>query len=211
MRIINSFTAWLISQRDYFFQASLIFLSVFLAAWVGNWNETRKEQEKQRDFIRLLKNEIALNQKSIEKSQMYHKKLKKISDSLEISSYTFSKVKKQSLNDFGGMSKIPVWNGTGIQPLSFAVYETGISSGILTNLDLDLLIRVNKMHLIEKEYMKVSENLTQKLLSITPETKMQDIFFLLGILGNDMYWFEKSLLNSYQSVDSLLTQKNLTE
>ena len=187
-----------IFRKDYVFQSILIFLSVSLGIMAGNWNEDLKERRKTKVFLKNLVEELKTHKSLLEKRIPYHEKMQHTADSLfEVFDKADSVI---TFFTFGGMKNVPNWRGLGLVGLSHAVYESGVVSGVFEQIPIDLLSKISRMHLFEEEYTRFSHKLSERLLNLGVDTKMNDMVVLMSILGYDVYEMENSMIRAYNSV-----------
>lgn len=185
-------------KPEYIFQAFLIFLSVFLGTLMGNWNEKRKEQEKTKVFLEKYLKQLETNKELIKKTIPYHEIMRKTADSL-LKNQTPDEQKK-TLIEFGGLQVFPNWAGVQMAALDNSIYESGVVSGALDNVPIDLLIKINRIQSFQSEYIRFSRLLSEKLMSFGAETKTIEFIIFISILGSDTLILDKELVKAYEQM-----------
>lgn len=179
--------------KELLLQSLLIFLSVFLGIVASNWNEEKKEKNKTDIFLNNYKQEIEHNKKLLEQSAIYHKKLSGLTDSL------FEEATRKSpgltIGEFGPLNAVKGWKGLGIGSLEQSVYESAVVGGIFEHLSMDVLTRISKLNAIQKEYIRFTQSISDRLLAMGTTTQLVDFYIIIDILGNDLRYLEEKIVD----------------
>lgn len=183
-------------KKEYLIQAVFIFLSVFLGTMATNWNESYRESQRAKIFLKNLQKELKNNQEKVKKANIYHQRLKKNTDSL------FMTLKEEQLYasffKFGGFQKIPHWKGLGTVAIEDDVYQSGVMGGVFENIPIETVSKISKVIVFQEEYTRFSRLISEKLLYISFDNKLIDFLLINSILGNDVARIEEQLAKSYE-------------
>lgn len=189
-------------------QLLIVAFGVFFALIVNDWSASQNQRSLKEKTVELLISELEFNRTKLESSIEYHLNLKK--ELPLLAKELDQKRMLESILVSGGVrfNQLPSWNGPGLVGLETAVYDGAIISGVFSTLDIQKLQAISGVYSKQKEYIRLSESVINKLLSMNSETKNIDMIILLELLVNDMTLLEKSLVSRIQTTIQILTDKN---
>lgn len=185
----------------------LLFVTVgiYLGIVASNWNEQRKQVQKQRDFLQTLCLEIAANNHKLNQTLAYREKILATSNQLR------QQLSKNKLGanfwSSGGFQQIKGWQGVFLPPLENSVYQSGLISNTLSELDFETINAIAQVYSNQEEYKLWGRTLIiDKLISMNDEVTTQAVLSNLQF-WNDVIVSEKELIKKYQIALKQLNQK----
>lgn len=182
--------------KDVLLQIIPVAIGVYLGFFVSNWAEERKANKEASRYVENLIAEVSLNKSKIEALAPYHKMLRD-------SSYQFSQIAKD--ND-----KPDFFKGTQIPPLMKSAFETGIQTGILSNLTLEQIQVLNELYNQQEFYNDFGKTVTTGLISFDfsnyESENLKKIALYISISMTDVVFQETSLIEHFDEVLMQLKQ-----
>jgi hypothetical protein len=176
--------------KEILLQIVPVAIGVYLGFFVSNWAEERKTDKAAARYIENLIAEVTLNKEKIEALAPYHKMLRD-------SSYQFSLNAKD--ND-----KPNFFQGTQMPPLMKSAFETGIQTGILSNLSLEQIQVLNELYNQQEFYNDFGKTITTGLLAFDfsnyDSNNLKKIASYLSISMTDVVFQEASILEQFDEV-----------
>lgn len=178
---------------NYFFELLIVAFGVFLGIEVSEYKSEKKIKENVSESLNLIVKELQDNSQILEKSIIYHKKIKSGFDSLRAEIPIEKAYLPYFSNSVFKHNSIPGWNGLGIPGFEDIAYESAKIGGIFQEMDIE------KIRLISNAYKKLNSNkdlgqsLTNKLIGIDSNTKILDVIGILELLTSDVLMTEKYL------------------
>ena len=171
-----------------------VMLGVFLGLWANNWNEGRKKRTLETQVLQKIEQDIIANKKQLEDVLGYHKALGDSVQSLyqKISSADLLKpiYEFKSEQDF-------FWRGTRTGPLRDAGYQTAIVSGILADLDFEMVSLLSEVNRVQENYEKISSMYTESAINKNSQSKVIDYISFTEFFSYDISITEEELINLY--------------
>jgi hypothetical protein len=168
-----------------------IMFGVYLGFAMNNYGE-RLRLNNQADVYRsMLVNEIKENHQAIISVHDYHKKLVADFDTL---------LTQESIAESFRSS-----NFRGFRPgfVSSSAYDTGVQTGIIQELGLELVQTLNRLYTLQGKYNRFNENMVSSFLSNTyPETnaEVRGVIASASMSMNDVVYFEQELVSYYEQL-----------
>ncbi|MFD2541414.1 hypothetical protein ACFSSB_03720 [Lacinutrix gracilariae] len=181
------------SILKYFLELLIVAFGVFLGIEVSEYKSDKKMKENINESLKLITKELQSNALRLEKSILYHQKIKVGFDSIRKNVSKENAYLPYFSNSVFRHNSIPSWNGLGIPGIEDIAFESAKISGIFQELDIE------KTKLISNAYKKLDANtelgrsLTTKFIGIDSTTKILDIIGILELLTNDVLLTEKYL------------------
>ena len=119
----------------------LVFIGIFMALQLNNWNEDKKIQESLDISLTMLKNEIKTNAKKIDDVKDYHIMVRDTLKTLEMP--------KEAKGIQGALS---FWRGMRTPRLQNAAFQTSIQSGISKEMNPKVLEVLNGLYNYQDSY-----------------------------------------------------------
>lgn len=168
-----------------------VMLGVYLGFALNNYGENRKLAQQITTYKQMLSNEITGNLEQVEGVLEYHEKLKT----------EFQEI----LNSEEVLKEFQSYKFKGIRPgmVNRSAYETGLQTGIIQELDLELVQRVNQLYTYQSKYTKMNESILNNFIGQDyPETKSAAENMLIGLnmSMNDILQFETELPSFYRKI-----------
>ena len=181
---------------DLCYQMIPVALGVYLGFVVSNWSEQRRTQSQTDIFLQNLKSEIMSNQERLEAVLGYH-------------------ILLRDSSRYYSDPEIPVgrpafFKGTRVVKLSNSAYQTGIQTGVLNELSLDHIQRLNKLYTFQEDYNEFVDMLMLTLINKDFSEKEEDvrsITRLLALTMTDIVIKEEDLITGYQLTTDLLEEQ----
>ena len=178
---------------DLCYQMIPVALGVYLGFVVSNWSEQRRTQSETDILLQNLKQEIEANQEGLEAVLAYHTLLR---DSSRHYSNSDVPVRKP---DF--------FKGTRVFKLTNSAYQTGLQTGVINELPLNHIQRLNKLYTFQEDYNEFVDMLMLTLIQKDFSEKEEDIRSIVRFLSltmTDLVIKEKDLITGYQLTTDLL-------
>jgi len=193
------------ANKEMIFQSILIFLSVFMGIVAGNWNETRKQQHKKEAFLQALLVEIKSNKTNVESYLKYHEVLAENFKCLMEEEDNINP--QQTLAEFGGFMAFDGWRGVGISSIDNAVYQSGLTSSIFSDLPINLLTQISRNQSNREDYLQLIGNLMNKMIDIKQQDSVQNFFTIISVLAFEIPYLERIMLTEYTKIIDEIEQE----
>jgi hypothetical protein len=177
---------------DLILQIIPVMIGVYLGFAISNWGENQKLKSKTKSFTDNLRNEINLNREKLTTIVDYHKLLRDSSRH-----YLF------------GKSKIPLdrapefFKGIRTSSLLESAYNTGIQTGILTELDINQVQHLNQLYAMQKEYNEYAKITLEGFLNMDFDENEENIIKILTFMSismADIVVKEEDLITTYDEL-----------
>jgi len=171
-----------------------VMLGVFLGLWANNWNEGRQKRALEKQVLQKIEQDIIANKNQLEEVIDYHKSL---SDSVQIFYQKLSRA--DLLKPIYEMKTKQgfFWRGTRTGPLRDAGYQTSIVSGVLADLDFELVSLLSEVHREQENYEKLSAMYTESAINKNSQSKVIDYISFAEFFSIDISITEEKLINLY--------------
>ncbi len=177
-----------------FLQMLPVMLGVFLGLWANNWNEDRKLKQLETKVLQKIKQDIESNQEYLGNVIVYH-------ESLGDSAKAFvTKINPKLL--FKPAYEIEedrpdFWRGTRTGNLRDAGYQTAIVSGVLADMDFELVSLFSEIDRAQSSYSLMANNYLQTIINQNSETKVVDYLAFVMSFSKDISIAERNLIELY--------------
>lgn len=174
---------------DLLFQIIPVMIGVYLGFVVSNWSENRKKDYQANVFISNLRSEIETNRELLESIIDYHIMLR---DSSQFYSESKTNIKKPGF-----------FQGTRIMKLNSSAYNTGIQTGIINELSIDIIQIINQLYTYQEEYDEFGNMMMSSFINMNfsdNEEDLKKIARFLGITMTDIVIKETGLIEGYESL-----------
>lgn len=143
----------------------LVTVGVYVGLVASNWNEERRRAANAREFLGKVAREIKANQAKVRQSLSYRKAVLTASSTLLRS--LNPQMRSANFWKSGGFTIIPGWRGAQILSLENSVYQSGIISSVLADLDFETTHTIAQVYNHQEEYkLLVRMLITDKLTAI---------------------------------------------
>lgn len=178
------------------FQIIPVMIGVYLGFIVSNWSENKQQNTKKKILIENIISEIHENKNNIIEVVPYHEMLR---DSSRY--YIKSDIAKMP----------PFFKGVNTLTLIDSAFETGVQTGLLNELPIDIIQSLNRVYTFQKSYNEFCNILLSGLINMDlmeNEESIKRILQYLSISMTDVAIKERQLLNDYEKVlNYILTEK----
>jgi len=171
------------------FQIIPVMIGVYLGFVVSNLSEDNKKKNQSKVLIENLLAEINVNESQLKAVIEYHKMLR---DSSQF--YANPNHKFRNINFF---------KGTRVMKLTNSAYNTGIQTGIVNELPLDQIQRINNLYTFQNEYNEFGSLMMASLINkdfADNEESIRKIIRFLSITMTDIVIKESDLLKGYEKI-----------
>lgn len=168
-----------------------VMIGVYLGFTLNNFGETQKLNRDKATYAQMLTTEVQQNLASLENVSIYHAKLTADFDSI----YHSKDIKKAFDN----------YQLQGLRPgfVNSSAYETGIQTGIIQSLDLQLVQRLNMVYTLQEKYDNFNNNMLNSFLGQKfPETtsEIKSLLKIMNMNMVDINNFEYELIEFYKNI-----------
>ena len=101
-------------------------------------------------------------------------------------------------------SVLPGWYGINIPTLENSVFESGIISNSLSDLDFKTINQIAMIYNSLKEYKEITKSLANRFINVNSQTSFREIILMVQILTTDIKEMEKNMALSSQKVANYL-------
>ncbi|AGC78238.1 hypothetical protein LX97_02967 [Nonlabens dokdonensis] len=162
-------------------------IGVFLGFLISNWSASNRDEEKTSVVLNSIENEIQSNKSKIENVIDYHRTLR------DSTRYYLNQqfVKPVRPTFFRGVNTVILNN---------SAFETAIQTGLVTNIPVDEIQRLNDIYGKQESYKQFSNMLLSGLITMGfdgNEKAMKRLLMYLSISMTDIVIKEEQLLESY--------------
>ncbi len=181
--------------KSLIYQMFPVMLGVYLGFALNNYGENRKLAEQKSVYKQMLVNEITGNLTQVEEALLYHKQLK--TDFREI------------LDSENILKSFQSYSLKGLRPgmVNSSAYETGLQTGVIQELDLELIQLINRLYTYQEKYNAINESILDNFIAQSyPETEkeIENILIGLNMSMNDILQFETDLPIFYKKILEML-------
>ena len=178
-----------------------VLLGVYLAVAAGNCNEDLQLQESLSKIEQVLLTEIEANRALVERSLQYHTDLK---DTMVVyrTRYSIEQAKSMSLQEVMGG-----FGGIRIAHLRHGAYQTGLSSGMLQEMDVDRLMSISNLYIAQEYYQQLGKSYLAQAISLPPDVSAYEGGMFMSFLVNDAIPAERELLYFMDEVEAMLRER----
>ncbi|MEL6132884.1 MAG: hypothetical protein AAFR59_05920 [Bacteroidota bacterium] len=177
------------------FQMIPVMLGVYLGFVVSNWTESVRQQEDYKLLIASLRSEMQVNQRQLEGIIDYHITVR------DSSNYYAS--------DSHLVLKPTFFKGTRMSKLTNSAYLTGIQTGTINALPIDVIQKVNQLYTLQKNYNDYGNLILASLINrdfSEKEEDLRNIARFLSITMVDVVALETQLIRGYEAIQPLLDE-----
>ena len=175
-----------------------VLLGVYLAIAAGNCNEQRQLQQSLTKIEQAMLSEIATNRKFVEHSLQQHLDLR---DTLQAYQTRLSIESARTISLYELMGG---FNGIQIAPLRHAAYQTGLSSGMLQEMEVDRLMMISNLYISQEYYLGLGESYLNRAIAMPADVSAYEGGTFLSFLVNDAIPAEQNLLYFMNEVETML-------
>ena len=154
---------------------------------------------------RALLEEINNNEQEVRKNLDYHQGLR---DSL----LRFREIfERDSLYEGSPNEAFRYWRGTRMGKLPYGAYQAALSSGVLTELPIDLLTDISNLYIAQENYDRLGINYLDDFTNFNSQSSLIDILMLMNAFTLDAVYAEQELLNYMQLLQNRLEGQSREE
>lgn len=184
--------------KDFLQRFLPVLLGVYLGFILSNWNESRSKKHQAKILVENITKEIETNQNRLSQIIDYHTLLR---DSVTYHMEHLSSFATEKPSYFKGLRTFP---------LIGSAYQTGNQTGIINELDINLILELNQLYTYQNDYndyiKMIIQGFTNKEFSDDGTATYQIVHFLSITLA-DLVIKEKDLLLIYQSIQEKLSNQ----
>ncbi len=193
--------------KTFLLQMIPIMLGVYFGIIAGNWNESQKKIALGHQLLEKIEADILSNQAQIQNVIEYHHTLR------DTSWKAFRELPKELLNT--PMTEIPdtinwFWRGTKTSTLKNAAYQTAIVSGVLADMDLELVSLLSAIDKEQKNYENVGALYVETIINMSTRAPLADYVSFTTFFSGDIVYIEEKLLKMYEEVLVVLKENGIT-
>lgn len=174
---------------ELFWQIIPVMIGVYLGFMISNWSENRRDRSDSEKLRKNLRIEIESNRNIINDRLTYHIMLRDSARALS---------RSQSDNP-----SFRFFEGTKIKSLAQGVFDSGAQTGLMNNLPLETIARLNKMYTFQQEYNEYGFLILNGMINMELSTEVEalkKIGNFLAITMTDIVISEQELLNGYEKL-----------
>lgn len=178
---------------DLIVQIISVMIGVFLGVIISNWSAANKDERKAEALVENIKSEIQNNKLKVENVIEYHKTIR-------------DSARYYSNQEDSELYKLSFFRGINTVILNNSAFDTGIQTGLLTEISVDRIQLLNDIYGKQKSYQDFSNLLLSGLISLDfdqNEKAYRRILLFLSISMTDIVIKEEQLLESYSKVSNL--------
>ena len=179
---------------DYFIQAIFIFISVFLAFWLNNYQAKQDENSRTEKAKQVIIAELEANLKILERNAPYHKLLYTYKDE-------FLENKLDTITYFR-MKELPKYEH-GFEPITLTKNTLVLANDSRVNLKAENIVTLNRLSKEIANTQKSASQLTDFILSpkrLEYYEKYEEFYIIIGRLWRDEDNLIASLKSTIQSL-----------
>lgn len=179
---------------DILIQIIPVMIGVYLGFVVTNWGEAQKKKSQTKIFLENVRIEMESNRQKLESVIDYHEMLRD-------SSRIYGRKRLAEVPNY--------FQGIRVQSLVESAYTTGNQTGIINELGLNNIQRLNQLYTSQGEYNEMIKMLLNSLITMDfseNEMAMKQILRFLSITMTDLVIKEEQLINEYTRVNGLLNE-----
>ncbi len=180
-----------------FLQIIPVMIGVYLGFAVTNWSEQQDRAKDTKTFVKIVAQELGINKAKIESVLDYHKMLRD-------SARHYIETGKQ----FSGQPDF--FQGIRTQNLLLSSYNTGTQTGIINELELTKIQRLNLVYGSQKDYNEFTKMVLSSLINMDFDdtTKSNNrILKFMAVSMTDIVIKEESLLKGYDRLKKAFNEK----
>ena len=167
-----------------------VMIGVYLGFVVNNWSENARNQSATTKLVTNLLQEIQTNEAWINRVAEYHVMLR---DSTNF--YTDGE---------HYLDKYPAFfQGIILEPLQSSAYQTGIQTGLINELSIDLIQDLNQLYTLQQFYNDFSQVALAGMLERDPQEKRESLTAMsryISLIMGDVIIRERYLLEKYEAI-----------
>ncbi len=170
-----------------FLQIIPVMIGVYLGFAVTNWGEQRNRAKETKTFVKIIEQELDVNKNKIEQVIDYHRMLR---DSARHYLETGKRFKGQP----------EFFEGIRTQNLLLSAYDTGIQTGILNELELTKIQRLNLTYGSLKSYNQFAQTILSTLINLEFNNSIDSqnkVMQFIALSMTDLVIKEEKILKGY--------------
>lgn len=174
------------SLGELIFQIIPVMIGVYLGFVISNWSESQNKRKESNVLVQSIQKEIENNSQTIKNVLDYHTMLR---DSCSFYSNHNSPIK--NLNFFEGVR---------IKKLAESAYQTGLQTGIINNLDIERIQKLNALYTSQESFNEMANMILTGLINrdfSSNESSIKSIMQFLAIAMTDVVIQENNLMENY--------------
>ena len=185
---------------DLIIQIISVMIGVYLGFVVSNWSESQKMIKKSESFLNNIVIEIKSNKKRLEGIIDYHVMLK------DSSRYYLSGDETTSIEESTAFFK-----GLQTSTLVESAYKTGVQTGIVSELELNIIQNLNQLYTYQDEYNEYHKISLEAMINMDfsrNKESIQRILQLISLSMADITIKEQQLIKEYDAILKQIDTKN---
>jgi hypothetical protein len=191
----NKFSKYLIYAIG---EILLVFIGIFMALQLNNWNEDKKIQKNIATTLKLLKDEIKTNKDKIANVRDYHIMIRDTLRKMEMPK------KEEDISE-----ALSFWRGMRTPRLQDAAFQTSIQSSVAREFNPVLLKTLNGLYNYQESYNDFTSRSTQIFFNadFTDVNSLSKTMASVGMTMNDLFYYERELDQTFsyclKQIDSI--------
>ena len=185
---------------DLIIQIISVMIGVYLGFVVSNWSESQKMIKKSESFLNNIVIEIKSNKKRLVGIIDYHVMLK------DSSRYYLSGDETTSIEESTAFFK-----GLQTSTLVESAYKTGVQTGIVSELELNIIQNLNQLYTYQDEYNEYHKISLEAMINMDfsrNKESIQRILQLISLSMADITIKEQQLIKEYDAILKQIDTKN---
>ena len=192
---------------NFILQMLPVMFGVFLGLWASNWNEDRKQEKIQKKVLQKMKQDFESNHNQIFGVVEYHKSL---GDSARhILNSGDEKILGMTVFEAGRDNPYYIWGGTRTSPLRDGGYQTAVLTGVLADLDFELVALLSEINQAQLNYNLLSNKYLETVINMKSDVRIIDQILFATFFSNDMNYANQKLIRLYEVAFSKFSKMNL--
>lgn len=179
------------------FQMIPVTLGVYLGFAISDWAENDRSREQAEVLVQNVITEIESNQAQLNLVLEYH-------EMIQDSSSVYARMPV--------LTKRPrFFKGVRVMKLTQSAYQTGIQTGIINELSIDKIEKLNQLYTFQEDYNQYTSQMMASLISkdfSESEEDVRKIMRFLSITMTDVTFKEKDLLARYDEIKTSLLEEH---
>jgi hypothetical protein len=181
---------------NFLLQTIPVMIGVYLGFVISNWSKNNQTKRQADILATNLISEIETNKAHLAQVFDYHVILRDSS--------------RYYANPNNPISKPGFFQGSRVMKLSFSAYNTGIQTGIINELPLDLIQQINHLYTLQQDYNDYGDMMMASLINkdFSPrEEDVRKIAQFLAVTMTDIVIKERELIDNYQRMADRLKNR----
>ena len=177
--------------KEFLLRVLPVMIGVYLGFVLSNWNEGQKRKHQVEVLKESILQEIEFNTEALKRKVEYHAYLK---DSVEYYLEMADSLEAKKPNFFQGLQ---------ITPLVSSAYQTGNQTGIITELKMNTILKLNQLYTYQNDYNDYVKITMAGFINKDFTDKRENVYQILHFLSitmTDLEIKERDLIKNYDNI-----------